>query len=123
MMTRHSRGRRHSKKVGGRRHSRIRRHSKKVGGRRHSRIRRHTKKVGGRRHSRRYLKRGGQSKMTALCLTPVEYSTPNVGAEPVSQQMNVAPPQQMNAMPQMNLPEMEAQQVAAQQVAAQQSQL
>ena len=74
-MARHSRGRRHSKKMGGRRHSRkhvSRKHSRKMGGRRHSR--KHAS-----RKSRRHMKRGGQQaqqQQTAFCLTPVAFNAP-----------------------------------------------
>lgn len=76
-MARHSRGRRHSKKMGGRRHSRkhvSRKHSRKMGGRRLSR-----KNVS--RKSRRHMKRGGQQaqqQQTAFCLTPVAFNAPSV---------------------------------------------
>ena len=78
-MARHSRGRRHSKKMGGRRHSRkhvSRKHSRKMGGRRHSR--KHAS-----RKSRRHMKRGGQQaqQQTAFCLTPVAFNAPAAAPE------------------------------------------
>ena len=81
-MARHSRGRRHSRKMGGRKHSR--RHSRKhMGGRKHSR--RHSRKMGGRRHSRRHMRRGGQAEQqTAFCLTPVAFNAPSAAVAPPS---------------------------------------
>ena len=81
-MARHSRGRRHSKKMGGRRHSRkhvSRKHSRKMGGRRHSR--KHAS-----RKSRRHMKRGGQQaqQQTAFCLTPVAFNAPSAAAAPAA---------------------------------------
>jgi hypothetical protein len=95
-MARHSRGRRHSKKMGGRRHSRkhvSRKHSRKMGGRRHSR--KHAS-----RKSRRHMKRGGQQahqQQTAFCLTPVAFNAP--AAPGTGAAASAAPAQQGGGTP------------------------